>query len=447
MRRRQFIASAGALAFAAGAADAAALKTKMTFADPEQGRWGGAINPREFEGMQAALEPEVFEGTGLQVLNAFGPNATRVVLDNLPTVSTQGVPGHVGAPGSCEAQSFGYCLGAYTAARHPDGSRRWSAAEARNQPSPAWLYHWQHVDRGSKDCPAGSGAAQYAQQLVGFGAPSVADYPYNPSDETTVAGVCTEIDAIPITPLPSDASRLLVGSFKVMTGVKGQKSAYLDTFRALIRSGNAIAFSGLVPTGYGAESPPMTSGAYTAPQGFITGSGHGQVIVGYDNSLGPNGAFLVQNSFGPDWNPGSASDPGYNGRIWYDYDAWFAGQGYAMVMYPNSPNAAGGTRLTASASGVPKLFIKEGKRYKKGGKSYLMLIVHVDGAVYLNQLTVTGPHGMVSTAPVGEAMRYGYVYVERGPEFKPGHYDIALTGNTLPPPITTMSYTGSIDVT
>jgi hypothetical protein len=153
----------------------------------------------------------------------------------------------------------------------------------------------------------------YADKLVGDGAPSTAAFPYDPHD----AAECTYIKGLDVTTMPAGSSRLLVGSYKVYTNVR---AADLAHFKELIRHGHAIAFSGLVAKGYGAQSPPLVNGAFTAPQGFKNPSGHGQVIVGYDDSKGPHGAFLVQNSFGPSWNPGPASDHGRNGRIWWDYN-------------------------------------------------------------------------------------------------------------------------------
>ena len=44
--------------------------------------------------------------------------------------------------GSCEAQSFGYGLGSYTAARRADGSIRWVAELPENSVSPAYLFAW-----------------------------------------------------------------------------------------------------------------------------------------------------------------------------------------------------------------------------------------------------------------------------------------------------------------
>ena len=444
MRRRQFIAGAAMASFA-GAARAA--KPRMLFQDPLNGRWGGEeVTAREFAKLLRPLDPDILDGTILQVLNAAPNSAHRVVLDNLPSIMTQGTPTSIGSPGSCEADSFGYCLGAYTAARKPNGSIKWDAGLARNQPSAAWLYHWQHVVRGSKDCPGGSGATPYVQQLVSFGAPSTADFPYNPNDDTTVATICGEIDSINVSSLPADASRLLIGSYKGYSGIQNQKATYLDTFRSLIRHGHAIAFTGLVPKQYGAISPPLTNDAYTAPNGFSIPSGHGQTIVGFDDGKGPNGAFLVQNSFSADWNPGPANNPGHNGRIWYDYDAFFAGQAYAVVAYPNNDAPPSGTRLTASTSGAPRLFLSEARRSEKNGKYYLPMILHCDGAVNISEFSVTGPGGHVFPGSIEETMRFGYLYLERNNAFNAGRYQVSITASTVGPGSTAVTYTGAFDV-
>src|SRR6202000_3082989 len=118
--------------------------------------------------------------------------------------------------------------GAYTAARRPNGARKWSAALPENQPSVAWLYQWQHVDRSSKVCPAGSQSVPYTQKLVATGAPSEAAFPYNPNGATTVAGVCADIEGINVNnSLGPDAARLILGSYKGYSGIQNQQAQYL----------------------------------------------------------------------------------------------------------------------------------------------------------------------------------------------------------------------------
>ena len=184
MHRRSFLAAAaGALAAGAHPATAARMRASL-FVDPANGKWGAEISSRDFSGVLQGLSPSVLDGTVLQVNDPAPATSRAVILTNLPSIATQGVPGSVGSPGSCEAQSFGYCLGAYTAARNPDGSEKWSASDAANQPSAAWLYQWEHqvLEHDARMCPQGSGAKPYADKLVGDGAPSTAAFPYDPHD-------------------------------------------------------------------------------------------------------------------------------------------------------------------------------------------------------------------------------------------------------------------------
>ena len=452
MHRRFFLAAAaGALAAAQQPAFAAKAKAKLTvkasvFADPSNGQLGAAITMRDSSGVLEALSPNALAGTLLEVKNAAPASSSAVVLSNLPTVSTQGVPGSLGNPGSCEAQSFGYCLGTYTAARNPDGSMKWSAADAANQPSAAWLYQWEHavVENDARVCPAGSGAKPYADKLVATGAPSTAAVPYNPNDAPGVGKLCTYIKGLSVTTAPPGSSRFLVGSYKVYGNVLNGKASYLSQFKELIRHGHAIAFSGLVPKQYCIESPPLTNDAFTAPAGFIPKSGHGQVIVGFNDAKGPNGAFLVQNSFGPGWNPGPASDHGHNGRIWYDYDAWFKGQGYALIMYSNGPMTSHGTALKTSGSG-PRFIVASANSYKDAKGEHAVFVTQASEPVTILELLVTPHTGRPVSVKLNEKMRLGYQYATRPRVFPPGPCSVAYTVKTESG--STLTYKGSVKIT
>jgi hypothetical protein len=452
MHRRFFLtAAAGALAATQQPALAAKAKAKLAakasvFADPSNGRLGAAITMSDSSGVLEALSPNSLVGTLLEVKNAAPASSSAVVLSNLPTVSTQGVPGSLGNPGSCEAQSFGYCLGTYTAARNPDGSMKWSASEAANQPSAAWLYQWEHVvaEKDARVCPSGSGAKTYADKLVKTGAPSTASVPYNPNDVTKVGVLCTYIKGLSVTTAPAGSSRFLVGSYKVYGNVLNGKATYLSQFKELIRHGHAIAFSGLVPKQYCIESPPLTNDAFTAPAGFITGSGHGQVIVGFNDAKGPNGAFLVQNSFGPGWNPGPASNHGHNGRIWYDYDAWFGGQGYALIMYSNGPMTSHGTALNTSGSG-PRFVVASANSYKDAKGQHAVFVTQASEFVTITNLLVTPHTGKPVSVKLNETMRLGYQYATRPRAFPPGPCSVAYTVKTQSG--STITYKGSVKIT
>ncbi len=446
MHRRSFlVGAAGALAAAAQPAAGAKLRASL-FVDPADGRWGAEISSRDFSGVLEGLSPHALDGTVLQVANPAPATSRAVILSNLPSISTQGVPGSVGSPGSCEAQSFGYCLGAYTAARNPNGSVKWPASDAANQPSAAWLYQWEHqvLEHDARICPKGSGAKPYADKLVADGAPSTAAIPYDPNDAATVAAECTYIKGLNVMTTPPGSSRLLVGSYKVYTNVS---AANLAHFKELIRHGHAIAFSGLVAKGYGVQSPPLVNGAFTAPQGFKNPSGHGQVIVGYDDSKGPHGAFLVQNSFGPSWNPGPASDRGRNGRIWWDYDAFFGSQKYALIMFPNAPMTNGGTALHAAGAGPRFVVANATVHTDVKGRHHLVLVTQASEAVTISELHVAPHAGRQANVKLNETMRLGYQYVTRrgSKAFPPGPCKVAYTVKTRAG--ATVSYTGSVQVT
>jgi hypothetical protein len=95
--------------------------------DDGSGPFGSLLNPEEFHDAVQALPPAAFFTPRVQP-----PLPSHAYLHNLPAVSQQGTAATPGSPGSCEAQSFGYGLGSYTAARRPDGSSKWIAALAEN---------------------------------------------------------------------------------------------------------------------------------------------------------------------------------------------------------------------------------------------------------------------------------------------------------------------------
>ena len=453
--RRSFIVIGGAAALSAcGGGNPVPFSSGSPAAD--DGQYGGSTIPdAALEATQDALEPSILDNTFIAVTNAPPSSATRAILRNLPTVAAQGTPTMLGDPGSCIAQSYGYGLGAYTAARTLGGAVKWDASDPNYQPSAAWLYQWQHqvIDKGSESCPKGSASTPYAQRLVDAGSPNTAQVPYNPDGYSTVTSMCSYIEGIDLgRPWPSEAN-LIVGSYKRFLNILNQKSVFLDTFRSLLRHGHAIAFTGLVPVGYGKIAPALTNGVYYAPNGFITGSGHGQVIFGFDDAKGKNGAFLVQNSFGSAWNPGGSDDLGRNGRIWYDYDAFFAGQSCAMIMWPSTVQPVSGILLdpqftAAPSGGVPELAVKNVRIVRPAepgsrGPSRLVVVSHASNAINIRKLSVTDPAGKTFSAMMDEHHRVGYTYVERadGAEFMQGNYQLSYDVKREGVPIT---YTGSV---
>ncbi|HEY0615565.1 MAG TPA: hypothetical protein VGC96_13020 [Candidatus Elarobacter sp.] len=437
MNRGAFLVAASC-ALAASQPAGTLAKVRRRIVDPDQGRWGAALGAADSTGVLPALSPRALYGTAIAGTPLAPDGARAVVLPNLPSIATQGVDGHAGSPGSCEAQSFGYCLGAYTAARNPDGSRKWSAADPANQPSAAWLYQWEHdaIEHDKRVCPAGSGAKPYLDRLVSDGAPSAAQVPYDPHDAPTVAAECAYIKGLNVAGTWPGESRLTIASYKIYPNVLDGKATYLAQFKDLVRHGHAIAFTGLVAKGYGVDSPVLTDGVFTAPQGFIPSSGHGQVIVGFDDAKGPNGAFLVQNSFGPDWNAGPASDHGRNGRIWWDYDAFFASQKYCAIAFSAGPASLaahpGATTLTSNDPGAPHFTVANAVLRDEANGNRLLLVTHASDAVRITGLRARDPAGRAVAASLNESMRLGYQHLalHGGARLAPGPYDISYTART-----------------
>ena len=192
----------------------------------------------------------------------------------------------------------------------------------------------------------------------------------------------------------------------------------------------------MVAGGYPLISPPLFNDVYYGTSATPAG-GHGQLLVGYDDTIGdPNqpggvGAFLVQNSFGPAWNPGNANDPGRNGRIWYSYALWFAVQAEAAVAYPIDPDTSAGVQLTPSVSGAPAAAILRAHDWNDTANNQHVLVLTHRFAVRrmtLRHLSVTDPNGKTFDQDHGGDATTGYVYVQR-PDgaFPSGSHTVRLT--------------------
>ena len=176
------------------------MRRRRARATPDDGQYGSVLNAEEFKNSAQALPVEALTE----------PLAPPIVLpqsaalQNTPAVSMQGTSQSPGSPGTCEAQAFAYGLGSYTAARAPDGSANWDAAQAGNEVSAAYQFALA-INNGFATCPKGGQVTQYLSRLSGFGSPSTSDVPYQPS--------CTYFSQIDLTKAYPDASRLRIGSF------------------------------------------------------------------------------------------------------------------------------------------------------------------------------------------------------------------------------------------
>ena len=389
--RRAFLARVGA------AVALTALEPAAVFAAPVRGRidplgrFGSLLNRAEFDRAPRVLAAEILalfaSQSGMHGIVKSGA-AHRHVLRGLPPVMMQGTVTSLGYPGSCEADSFGYGLGTYTAARGYPG---FDPASADDQISAAYLFSWAQHRAGVKTCQ-GSLALPYLGLLIARGAPSALQVPYKP-DCAYIDGLNANIESY------SGIGKFAIGSYKTLPNFLNGQSKYLGLFKQYLNAGHAIAFSGLVANGYDNPATAMVKRAY-APASFITGSGHGQLIVRYDDSLGHRGAFLVQNSFGTDWPYLGATHPLMKGRLWWSYESFFASQGFGAVAYPiPAPTVRwGAVTLTSSTSGAPVARVVEAHRADDRGQSFAVFELDFAQPVQLDTIRVTPPHATSAVA-------------------------------------------------
>jgi len=404
-------------------------------AQPDDGQYGSVLNFQEFDTAPHALPAEALLQPPLPPLLP-----VKVLLTNTPAVSMQGTPSHLGSPGTCEAQSFGYDLGSYTAARAPGGTVLWDAALAGNEVSAAYQFALA-VEKGFATCPKGGQALEYLSRLIAFGSPSAADVPYQPD--------CNYFDNIDLGKVYPNADRLRIGSFATFH-VKAPGS--LDRIKGYLANGQAVAFSGRVLENY-ATGPTLTDGVLYETK-IKPNSGHGQLLAGYDDNLGTpgkTGALLVQNSFGTAWPPASAgSSPAPPGKIYWSYNSFLTTQLLAAVAYPRDPSPPSGTLLTASDAKAPAASITRAFQWAPAGSSdvFLIFLHQFTDPVQITNLGITEPLPGKETAAAGygQFISTGYTYLQRGDgkEFLAGNYNLKFQATLLDG--TTVTYSGLIAV-
>jgi hypothetical protein len=423
--------------------DAATAQQNCT--DDGSGPFGSVLDFDAFNHAVQALPPAAFLTPRVQ------PRLpSNSYLSNLPAVSQQGTAAMPGSPGSCEAQSFGYGLGSYTAARLPNGSHKWIAALAENSVSPAYLFAWG-IWSGFAQCPRGE-ALVYLNQLVGFGAATRARIPYQPN--------CSYFSTIPQQRgFPDDypdMKRFRIGSYAAFN-IHDNPQALLR-IKQYIANGQAVAFSGYVLCGYGLNLPMQDGVIYETS--YVIGqngqpTGHGQLVVGYDDNVGRpgnRGALLIQNSFGTDWpaSAGATSSIAPAGMAYWSYNSFEQTQQLAAVAYPREPGPPAGVRLSGSRR-APLASIKSAFQWAPDGPlptAYLILTHFFQEPVLFSHVSLTEPGGQAITATgaYGQNLSTGYTYLKRtdGNAFISGTWAVSLQGTDITG--NPVSYSGSIQV-
>lgn len=437
-RRRPFAAAAALalLAFAAlpGCSDDTTPGPIAPAAD--DGKYGSFVDETDFNVAAQALPVEALRDPPGPI-----PLASSHRLSNLPAVSQQGTAASPGSPGTCEAQSFGYGLGSYTAARNVDGSVKWDASQPGNEMSVAYQFA-QSVKEGSATCPAGGQALPYLSRLVGYGSPTTTDVPYQPS--------CAYFASIDLGKSYPDAKRLRIGSFATFKMTQPNAIALIKGY---VMNGQAVAFSGGVFKEY-AKAPVLTEGVfYDVAANIIPDSGHGQLVVGFDDTVGATGkkgALLVQNSFGTDWPPKSSNSIAPAGMLYWAYDTFAVSQKLMAVAYPYDGSTPTGTMLGGTPSSAPVAAIKRAFQWSSGNDdtTYLIFMHHLADAVRITSVAVQEPSPGTALAggTYGQFISNGYTYFKRtdGKQFLPGTYQVKMQATAIDG--TALTYTASVTV-
>jgi hypothetical protein len=389
--------------------------------------FGSLVDAAEFAASVQALPPAAF----------FTPPdqpalPSRAFLTNLPAVSQQGTAGMPGSPGTCEAQSFGYGLGSYTAARLPDGSPKWNPALPQNSVSPAYLFALA-LSQGPTvaTCPKGGLALEYLAQLVAFGAPTRARVPYQPNCPY-LEGIENQTDFPESYPA---MQRFRIGSYA--TFQIHDSAEAVQMIKEYIANGQAVAFSGSVLCGYGTNLQLQDGVIYETS---TTMAGHGQLVVGYDDTVGTRGntgALLVQNSFGTGWpaSAGAGSSPAPPGMVYWSYNTFETTQKLAAVAYPRSPGPPAGVRLSSSI-GAPLASITRAFQWEPNDQQTFLILTHFfHDPVMLGKVVLTEPgaKGVTATADYGQYISTGYSYLTRtdGNAFRSGAWAVTLEGTDV----------------
>jgi hypothetical protein len=374
--------------------------------------------------------------------------ASRVILQHVPPVVAQGGELHdLGTPGTCESQSFAYGLGSSIASLNTAGAPIRNVLLPENEVSRAWMYAKQTQALDGGKC-GGSQAYWYLNELILNGAASEAQVSYQAD--------CTYLEGIDTTIEPPGAQRFQIAGFSARKIDSTSLTEVLPVMKAILASGFPIAFSGFVPSGY-IRGLSLTDGVYY-PALFQLNSGHGQFIIGYDDTIGDpqrgKGAFLVQNSFGPFWPFVETPNPAGPGRIWYSYEHFFEGQVLVATGYPIAQRTAG-IRLRSSDPGAPVVTVTNAYQWSPF-ESRVYLIVHLsfDEPMRVLQIALTEHPPTSVTATGGYAanfLRQNYALLQRddGHAFLHGEYTLQLqtertTQQNIPGQI--YSYAGEIEV-
>ena len=231
------------------------------------------------------------------------PSKKTVNAKWLPPVGKQTTP-------SCFVWASTYGLTTFAAAK----ANELDPTSTDNQASPIYTYIKVEAQQGtlSDTCVGGKIVWCLDYLKTNKGTASMTDAPY----EICCDAAWTSWGDKTLTPNPLFQPTAWQGVD--FTGTQG-----LDNLRSLIALDIPIAYGTWLYNDFkdyaGSPVPYVGSGCWASgPKGKV---GHCMMIIGYDTALGPNGAILIQNSFGTTW--GSQWN-GSGGYVWMDCNTFQA---------------------------------------------------------------------------------------------------------------------------
>lgn len=250
------------------------------------------------EGLARQTPPEI---------NPTLPSSATVNLNYLPPVGMQSIPNdpkELGAPPTCTAWATTYGVATFMAAQ----AAKTSPSDPSLQASPGYIYCKVMAQINDTDQCWDSQLLSYFDLLRGkTGTPSLASAQYAPS--------CRKLWATYKAGAASDP-KFAISRFRYFDACE------LDSVKSVLASGVPLAYATALSRGFfdfhyrGSGPIPVLEGPFEQ----IPNIGHCMLIIGYDDNMGKDGAFLIQNSFGTDWGtPIAEGTNGTNGYVWIGY--------------------------------------------------------------------------------------------------------------------------------
>ncbi len=418
MDRRRFLYLTGLAALATGCGSNSTDSALVTPAGNSPslvaerfGRGAKRSTPEQIANAFQALDPFVAQG-GAANMKTSVPSQAMLPAAILAPVQDQG------PLESCGSFGIGYSLSAGMAALANPGLQLSNPA---NQPSSAFIYKVAYTAEGLANALAdqsgadsGTYARDYFHQLItGGGNTTWADVGY-PSYTLGEDKMCDALDQIQLGAAQLD-SRFALGNWQYFSS--------LDVMKSHIVKGLPVACLVECYANFDDSFKDPNGTKVFEGQGQPDDGGHFMCVIGYDDTRGPNGAILLQNSWGTEF--------GHNGLVWFDTKSFMASLEYFYVGTPVSSGGTG-TPLTNTGAGGSEALkgtVTKAHQVDEGHSVHLVFFLELSRPVELTAMHLVGPAGPQRVSfRHRAAFRSGYLYASRKDQlqFQPGDYRLEL---------------------